>query len=482
MAEQGSAVEKIKERVEQPQRLREFWSGLDPADRWLAALRGVALLGGALWGIVHLLDHPLDHEAHRQFVWLLVAFAGYSTLLYAINMLQPGRLLPLYRIAMVLDLAFVFVLVRMTGGMASSFYLAFYLLIGLHAFYFGLATGAIAALLASLLYPFVDRWPPPIGVSDLGLRVGFFLLAGFCMGGLAERERRERRLVEHLNRELQENQQRLTEAQEQLIRFDRLATVGELAAGLAHDLRNPLAGVSGALHVLAGQFPDADSRQALLAEIQSQIARMNKTLTDLLRHARPPTPQYLALDVNEVVKQTPWFLPMASGVGIEMVSRLQPDLPPLRLDPNLLQQALLNILINARQAMPNGGQLTVSTRLCPSLAGKGEAVEVAISDTGVGILEDHLSRIFQPFFTTKARGTGLGLAIAARIVEQHGGRIAVESEVGKGTTFRIVFPVPAPDRAPAHDAAAAPALRDPRDPARSSLEQAPAKRSRGVAP
>jgi len=482
MAEQGSAVEKIKERVEQPQRLREFWSGLDPADRWLAALRGVALLGGALWGIVHLLDHPLDHEAHRQFVWLLVAFAGYSTLLYAINMLQPGRLLPLYRIAMVLDLAFIFALVRMTGGMASSFYLAFYLLIALHAFYFGLATGGIAALLASLLYLFVDRWPPPISLSDLGLRVGFFLLAGLCMGGLAERERRERRLVEHLNRELQENQQRLTEAQEQLIRSDRLATVGELAAGLAHDLRNPLAGVSGTLHVLAGQLPDTDPQQALLTEIQSQIARMNKTLTDLLWHARPPTPQYLALNVNEVVEQTPWFLPMASGMGIEMVKRLQPDLPLLRLDPNLLQQALLNILINARQAMPNGGQLTISTRRCPSLTGKGETVEVAISDTGAGILEEHRSRIFQLFFTTKARGTGLGLAIAARIVEQHGGRIAVESEVGKGTTFRIVFPVPAPDRAPAHDAAAAPALRDPRDPARSSLEQAPAKRSRGVAP
>jgi len=293
------------------------------------------------------------------------------------------------------------------------------------------------------------------------------------MGGLAEREHRERRLVEQLNRELQEKQHRLTEAQEQLIRSDRLATVGELAAGLAHDLRNPLAGVSGALHVLAGQLPDADPRQALLAEIQSQIARMNKTLTDLLWHARPPTPQYLPLNVNEVVEQTLWFLPMASGTGIEILKRLQPGLPPLRLDPNLLHQALLNVLVNARQAMPNGGQLTVGTRLRQNLIGKEEVVEVAISDTGVGILEENLRRIFQPFFTTKAQGTGLGLAIAARIVEQHGGRIAVESEVGKGTTFRIVFPVPAEDRAPAHDGAPATG---------SSLEQSLAKPSRGIAP
>jgi signal transduction histidine kinase len=458
--------------------LADLWRDLNPADRWLAALRGVALLGGAVWGMVHVLDHPFDHEAHRQVVWLFAIFAAYSALLYVMDALRPGRLLLLYRIAMALDLAFIFVLVRITGGMTSSFYLAFYVLIALHAFYFGLVTGALAALLASLLYPFTDGWPPPIGLSDLGLRVGFFLLVGLCMGGLAERERRERRLVEQLNGELQEKQRRLAETQEQLIRSDRLATVGELAAGLAHDLRNPLAGVSGALHVLADQLPKPDPRQALLAEVQSQVSRMNKTLTDLLWHARPPTPQYLPLNVSEVVEQTLWFLPMASGTRIEVVKRLQPGLPSLRLDPSLLHQALLNILVNARQAMPNGGQLTVGTRLRQNLLGEGEVVEVAISDTGLGILEENLPRIFQPFFTTKAQGTGLGLAIAARIVEQHGGRIAVESEAGTGTTFRIVFPVPAQDWAPTHDDAIATPERDDRGSTRSSMEQPSAKPSR----
>jgi signal transduction histidine kinase len=432
--------------IMEPQwRLLHLWLGLDPTDRWLAALRGVALLGGAIWWAVRPLDHPVDHEAHRRVILLFGAFATYSAVLYAINALRPGRLSQLYRIAMILDLGFVFVLVRITGGMASSFYLALYVLIALHAFYFGIATGWIAALLASFLYLFADSWPPPIGLSDLGLRLGFFFLVGVYMGGLAERERRERRLVEQLNRELRDQQRRLTEAQDLLIRSERLATVGELAAGLAHDLRNPLAGVSGALHVLAGQLPNADPRQALLAEVQSQVARMNKTLTDLLWHARPPTPQYLALSVNEVVDQILWFLPMASGTGIEVVRRLEPGLPSLRLDPNLVHQALLNVLVNARQAMPNGGRLTVSTRLCQDLAGKGHVVEVAIADTGLGIVEGNLSRIFQPFFTTKAQGTGLGLAIASRIIEQHGGSIGVQSEVGNGTTFRIAFPVPAQD-------------------------------------
>lgn len=457
--------------TELSRRFPDLWRGLDPRDRWLAGLRGVALLGGAVWGIVHSLDHPFDYEAHQQVVWLFAIFAAYSALLYVVNALRPGRLGLLYRIAMVLDLGFIFVLVRITGGMASSFYLAFYILIALHAFYFGLVTGGIAAVLASVLYLFADRWPPPIGLSDLGLRVGFFLLVGLCMGGLAGRERRERHLVEQLNWELQEKQRRLTEAQEQLIRSERLATVGELAAGLAHDLRNPLAGVSGALHVLAGQLPDADPRQALLAEVQSQVARMNKTLTDLLWHARPPTPQCLPLNVNEVLEQTLWFLPMASGSGVEVVKRLQPGLPLLRLDPNLLHQALVNILVNARQAMPDGGQLTVSTRLRQNLTGKGEVVEVGISDTGRGILKENLSRIFQPFFTTKAQGTGLGLAIAARIIEQHGGKIAVDSDVASGTTFRIVFPLPLQDVASIHDDAIATAQRDDRGPTSPSLEQ-----------
>ncbi len=418
---------------------------LDPLDRWMAALRGVALFGGLAWGTVHPLEHPFDPEVHRQVAWLFAGFAAYSALLYLANALRPGRLAQLYRVAMFLDLGFIFVLVRVTGGMTSDFYLAFYLLIALHAFYFGPATGALAASLAALLYPFADVWPPPIHLSDLALRIAFFLLVGICVGALAERERRERRVVEQLNRELQEQQQHLRKVQEQLFRSDRLATVGELAAGLAHELRNPLAGVSGALHVLEGQLPDEDSRHALLAEIQVQIARMNKTLTDLLWHARPPTAEYHPMNVNEIVEQSLWFLPMSSGSGIEIVKQLQPDLPLLRLDPNLLQQALLNILVNAHQAMPNGGRLTVSTCLRPDLARKEEAVEVAVSDTGIGIPEEHRSRIFQPFFTTKAEGTGLGLSIATKIIEQHEGRITVEGELGKGTTFRIALPVPAKD-------------------------------------
>jgi signal transduction histidine kinase len=418
-----------------------LWASLDPLDRWLAALRGVAVAGGLAWLTAHMRDHPMDAEAHRGVLGLLAAFVGYSGLLYVVHARHPGRLPLLYRVVMGLDLVFIFMLVRLTGGMESSFYLAFYLLIALHAFYFGLATGGALAVTASLLYLVADSWPLSLHQSDLALRLGFFFLVGLGMGGLAERERRERRLVEELNRRLQAEQRHLQEAQDQLIRSDRLATVGELAAGLAHDLRNPLAGISGALHVLEDDLPRGP-HHTVIEEIQGHIARMDRTLTDLLWHARPPAPQYLPLDVNEVVEQSLWLLPTASDAGVEIVRELRPELPLLRLDPNLLHQAFLNILINARQAMPDGGRLTVRTALRPSPAGAGSVVEVAITDTGVGIPAEHLPRIFEPFFTTKTQGTGLGLAIAARIVEQHGGSVAVESSPGHGTTFRLLFRLP----------------------------------------
>jgi len=213
------------------------------------------------------------------------------------------------------------------------------------------------------------------------------------------------------------------------------ATIGELAAGLAHELRNPLAGIGGVLRVLAGQLRLEDTTRGLLADVQAQVARMDKTLTDLLEHAHPAAPTMIGLDVNELLEQSLRFLPRST---IEIVRQFDDSLPPLRADPGLLHQAFLNILVNARQAMPQGGRLTLRTQLDET---DGRTVRVLISDTGAGIAPEHLGRVFEAFFTTKSRGTGLGLAIAARAVEQHGGRIEVASGSGRGTTFTIALPV-----------------------------------------
>jgi signal transduction histidine kinase len=269
------------------------------------------------------------------------------------------------------------------------------------------------------LYALAGDWPPPM--PSFALRVGAFALVGLCMGVVSEQARQQREALEQQH--------------EQMIRSDRLATVGELAAGLAHELRNPLAGISGVLRVLAGRLPFEDTTRALLADVQAQTARMDKTLTDLLQHARPAAPTMVGLDVNGLLEQSLRVLPRGP---IEIVRQFDESLPPLPADPGLLHQAFLNILVNARQAMPEGGRLTVRTQLDET---DGRTIRVLISDSGIGIPPEHLGRVFEAFFTTKSQGTGLGLAIAARAVERHGGRIAVASEAGRGTTFTIALPV-----------------------------------------
>lgn len=386
--------------------------GLDPLDLWFLGLRLATFAAGIVWWAT-----TRDWTGAPQLP-VLIAFLVFSVGLYLLNALRPGHLALFYRIALVFDLAVVFFVVRISGGFESDLHLAFILLIALHAFYFGLRTGVSAAVAAALLYALAGHGPPPM--PGFALRVAFFVLVGVCMGVVAEQARRRERTLEQQH--------------EQLLRSDRLATVGELAAGLAHELRNPLAGIAGALHVLGGQLTPDDDRRALLVDLQAQIARMNNTLSNLLQHARPEMPQCIAVDVNEVLEQSMRFLPRGD---IEVVRRLDRSLPAISVDPGLLHQALLNILVNARQAMRHGGRLTLETRLAP---GHGRCIEIRISDTGTGIAPAHLDRIFHPFFTTKAQGTGLGLAIAARIVEQHGGRVTVDSAVGVGTTFAICLP------------------------------------------
>jgi signal transduction histidine kinase len=391
-------------------------AGLETIDVWFLGLRIAALVAGLLWyGLMPAADRGPQ-------VAIVAAFVVFTAGLYVVNALRPGRIPLLYRIALVFDLGIIFALVRSTGGFASDLYLAFILLIALHAFYFGLLTGLATAAAASVLYAFAGDGVLPM--PAFALRVTFFSAVGLCMGVLAEQARAQR---DALHRQ-----------QEQMLRFDRLATVGELAAGLAHELRNPLAGMAGALHVLEEQTLPEPTRRTILGDVQAQITRMNKTLSDLLQQARPAKPERVVSEVNTLLEQSLRFLPRDD---ITIIRRLESSLPSVYVDPNQVHQAFLNIMVNARQAMPDGGRLTVETATAADIGG---GVRVRISDTGGGIPADQVTRIFQPFFTTKTQGTGLGLAIAARVIEQHGGRITVETAPGSGSTFTIALPAVSP--------------------------------------
>ncbi|MFB3885118.1 MAG: ATP-binding protein [Thermodesulfobacteriota bacterium] len=254
------------------------------------------------------------------------------------------------------------------------------------------------------------------------------------------------RLGKDLNAMIDKLDQAKKEAEEyhrQLVqRADRMASIGELASGIAHEIRNPLAGIQGAIQILGEGFPKGDERRGITGEIQKQIYKLERLVKDLLNYAKPLPANYLPADVNELVDKVIGFFMIHQGRSdsLKIEKRFASTLPKVMIDSNSLEQAFLNIILNAQNAMPQGGDFTVSTRLQVSKE-DGREVQIIFEDTGIGIPKKNLSKIFSPFFSTRTDGTGLGLSITKNIVEQHGGRIEVESQVNVGTKFTIVLPV-----------------------------------------
>jgi|Deesub1362A_J573_1020465.scaffolds.fasta_scaffold00013_36 hypothetical protein len=225
---------------------------------------------------------------------------------------------------------------------------------------------------------------------------------------------------------------------EAMQKVEKMATIGELASAIAHEIKNPLAGISGAIQVFAEDFPPDDPRRDIIQEVLSEIERLDKAVRDLLSFAKPPEPHFMRTPIMPIIERAKrLILPKAKKQGIDVNIITADDIGEINVDPEQMQQVFLNIMLNALHSMPGGGTLTITTYLRKD---KGEA-EIAITDTGQGIAYENLKNIFKPFFTTKHTGTGLGLAISKNIVEKHGGRIEVESQIGTGSTFRVILPL-----------------------------------------
>jgi signal transduction histidine kinase len=219
---------------------------------------------------------------------------------------------------------------------------------------------------------------------------------------------------------------------------DRLVAMGEMAAGLAHEIRNPLAGLKGAAQYLQTEDVSEDGRE-MLQVIVDEANRLDVVVSQFLDYARPFELRAHLEPPNVVVAHTLSLLRAQKLPGnITLVEDLGGDLPPVSIDSARLTQVLLNLLQNAVQAMPAGGTLTVGTRQRPGRTGQ-PILEVAVTDTGPGIADP--GKLFVPFYTTKPGGTGLGLAISRRIVDAHGGELVVESALGVGTTFSVRLPL-----------------------------------------
>jgi two-component system, LuxR family, sensor kinase FixL len=246
--------------------------------------------------------------------------------------------------------------------------------------------------------------------------------------------------------ELQSRSDELRVTTQQLWQAAKLATVGELAASIAHELNNPLGTVSLRIESILAQTSPTDPRHKLLGIVEQEVERMAHLVSNLLQFSRAGSEQASTVEVPQEIQMTlELVLHNLRRRGIEVVQDLEPGLPAIFADRQKLRQVFLNLLTNAGDAMPDGGKLTIRARR-DSAPARPDAVVIEVTDTGVGIAAENLPRVMDPFFTTKeeGKGTGLGLAICKRIVQEHKGSIQIDSCVGKGTTIRISIPVLSP--------------------------------------
>lgn len=237
---------------------------------------------------------------------------------------------------------------------------------------------------------------------------------------------------------------RLDQAQQQIERYhqdemrrvEKMATIGELASAIAHEIKNPLAGISGAIQVFAEDFPENDPRREVILDIIKEIDRLDKAVKDLLTFAKPPSPHPVMTDVHSLMERLMNVIPEhLRNIPVKVDLSIGPERIPVYLDPELFQQVFLNIVLSSAQTMPAGGTLGIS------VTRTGSAMAFAFRNSGGSISEKDRQNMFKPFFSTKLGGTGLGLAISKNIVEQHGGSITVQSGRGSETVFTVTVPV-----------------------------------------
>jgi signal transduction histidine kinase len=312
--------------------------------------------------------------------------------------------------------------------------------------------------------------------NEIGQLIGSF-------NRMIDRLKENQESLENYLESLESANKKLKQAQEELIRTEKLASIGRFAAGVAHEVGNPLGAILGYTSILQKEGMDREESKDYLKRIEKEIERINRIVRELLDFARPSKFEIKEVEINKVIETTLSLLSYQKNFkNIESRLDFQPDLPLIKGDESQLSQVFINIILNAIDAMPDGGTLTIQTRthflenldgdrlqgiyprrrrsdpmqsdyshlrksdplaaLFKKFSGGDQLVEIRISDTGVGIKKEDLENIFDPFFTTKApdKGTGLGLSISLRIVESLGGEIRVESEVGKGTTLEVYFP------------------------------------------
>jgi two-component system sensor histidine kinase PilS (NtrC family) len=283
--------------------------------------------------------------------------------------------------------------------------------------------------------PVSSRWETRFPRKD-----GTSLILGFSISPLKDSSDREMG-----NIFIFQDLTRLREMEEHLKRADRLAAVGKMAAGIAHEIRNPLASISGSIEILKDDPGSSPQSQQLMGIVLREVNRLNTLIADFLLFARPFSPGKEKIHLNHLIEEILQMFPHDPDFNrrIRLETQFQDDLH-IQGDPHQIRQVFWNLFINAAQALPEGGTLRVELRKNsspPAISTGRVHGEISVIDSGTGIGAEDLEKIFDPFFTTKERGTGLGLSIVHSLVEGYGGKVTVQSQPGKGTTFSVFLPL-----------------------------------------
>jgi signal transduction histidine kinase len=341
-----------------------------------------------------------------------------------------------------LNLALVYMLIGYTGAVNSEYWVLLTLPVLSGASTLGvfgtltislLAAGAYLSFLLFLNWGVFQIYPGD--VKTLVLRTVALLIFGVLANALAEDLRIQTRRSRLAAEKLSVANDQLQQAEDAVRRSDRLAALGQLSAGLAHELRNPLGTIRASAEML-GRSVSSENEVAreVAGFISSEVDRANSLITRFLHFARPlelrPDTADLAQTIDRAIANVE-----REAKNVSIYKNYAPEIPPFRFDAELMERVLYNLILNAAQASPEGGTVTVKTRAADGTA------EISVIDRGSGIAPANLGTIFNPFFTTKADGVGLGLAIVAKIIDEHGGKITVESEAGRGSVFRVHIPM-----------------------------------------
>lgn len=316
---------------------------------------------------------------------------------------------------------------------------AYYIPLSLFAIWYGWRGGLITAFFCGVVYlPHIwMAWHmhPEFSASQY-IEIGMFFPIALVIGLLSDHERAQRYKAEATAQQLSEVYKQLQDSFEQLRRADRLSALGELSAGLAHEIRNPLGAIDGAVQILRRQELPAVTRDEFAQLAETEIQRLKNLVNNVLDFGRPTPPRVIEIDpcvlADSVVKLLGETAKL-SGVTVRAERGI--DTLPVAVDVDQMKQVLLNLGLNAIQAMQPGGTLVYR------VSGGNELADIEVIDEGKGIEESDLERIFNPFYTTRADGTGMGLSIAYRIVSQHKGHIIVRRNAGRGMTFVVRLPL-----------------------------------------